>query len=314
MTLYGQVDDRIKKRMTRADESGQRLSLRRHPCFFKCNALIAGQHRFPKANHPVAASYQGRNMGDLIAAGFTLPVRSAQSFKRLAKEGLDVVRLQASGFGTLHVFANAVDAACVHGIHGKGVVIQQVLNLSAVKRVIQHRCQACPNLRLVTVSDRLDQQIPQRFALELKFAENVEYLAAEGLAGLLQLFQKPVIYIPFAGLFGHQVPQMAHFGLADTVDTAETLFDAVGVPRQIVIDHQMGTLEIDALAGGVRGKQHLHLRVMLERFLRFHSIFAAHAAMDHDHGLMTSEQCANAALKIIQGIPVFGKKNQFLVR
>lgn len=60
---------------------------------------------------------------------------------------------------------------------------------------------------------------------------------------------------------------MADFGLPDTVNTAETLLDPVRVPRQIVVDHQVGALEVDALAGGVRGKENLYVRIVLERFL-----------------------------------------------
>ena len=53
-------------------------------------------------------------------------------------------------------------------------------------------------------------------------------------------------------------------GLANAMDTAEALFDAIGVPRQVVIDHQMGPLEIDALAGGVGGDEDLHVFVLRE--------------------------------------------------
>ena len=55
---------------------------------------------------------------------------------------------------------------------------------------------------------------------------------------------------------------MADLGLANTVDTAEALFDAIGVPRQIVIDHQVSTLKVDALARGVSGGQDLDFRIV----------------------------------------------------
>ena len=78
---------------------------------------------------------------------------------------------------------------------------------------------------------------------------------------------------------------MADLGLADAVDAAEALLQAVGVPGQVVVDHQVGALEVDALAGGVGGQQHLHLGVVLEGFLRLQALLAAHAAVDDDHGL-----------------------------
>ena len=49
--------------------------------------------------------------------------------------------------------------------------------------------------------------------------------------------------------------------LADAVDAAEPLLDAVRVPRQVVVDHQVGGLQVEALAGGVGGHQHLAVAV-----------------------------------------------------
>ena len=155
--------------------------------------------------------------------------------------------------------------------------------------------QAGAHLGLIAVADGLDQQVAQRLALELELAEHVEHLAAERLARLLQLLQQLAVDIAFAGLLGHQVPQVADLGLADAVDAAEALLDAVGVPGQVVVHHQVGALEVDALARGVGGQQHLHLGVVLERLLRLHALLAAHAAVDHDHGLLAAEQRGDAA-------------------
>ena len=160
--------------------------------------------------------------------------------------------------------------------------------------MIEHRRQAGPHLGLIAVADRLDQQLAQRTPLELELAEHVEHLAAERLARLLELVQQLAIDVAFARLFRDQVPQVAHLGLADAVDAAEPLLEAVGVPRQVVVDHQVGALEVDALARGVGGEQHLHLGVVLERFLRLHPLLAAHAAVDDDHGLLSAQQRGDA--------------------
>ena len=82
---------------------------------------------------------------------------------------------------------------------------------------------------------------------------------------------------------------MAHLGLADAVDAAETLFDAVRVPRQIVVHHQVGALEVDAFAGSVGGEQNLDFGIVPERLLRLHPLLAPHAAMDHDDGLLAAQ-------------------------
>ena len=125
--------------------------------------------------------------------------------------------------------------------------------------------QAGAHLGLVAVADGLDQQFAQRTPLELELAEHVEDLAAERLARLFELLQQPAIDVAFAGLVRHQVPEVADLGLADAVDAAEALLEAVGVPRQVVVDHQVGALEVDALARGVGGEQHLHVGIVLER-------------------------------------------------
>ena len=90
--------------------------------------------------------------------------------------------------------------------------------------------------------------------LELELAKHVEHLAAERLAGLLDLVQEGAVDVALAGLLGDQVPEVADLGLADAMDAAEALFQAVGVPGQVVVDHEVGALEVDALAGGVGGE------------------------------------------------------------
>ncbi len=143
--------------------------------------------------------------------------------------------------------------------------------------------QACADLGLIAVANRLDQQLTQRQSVELEFAEHIEHLTAERLARLFELFQQPVVHVALARFLGDQVPQMADLGLANPVDPAEALFQPVRVPGQVVVHHQMGALQVDALAGGVRGEQHLNLRVAEEALLRLASLLAAHGAVNQDH-------------------------------
>ena len=170
------------------------------------------------------------------------------------------------------------------------------------------------HLGLVAVADRLDQQVAQRPALELELAEHVEDLAAERLARLLELLQQLAVDVALAGLLGDEVPEVADLGLADAVDAAEPLLEAVGVPGQVVVDHQVGALEVDALARGVGGEQHLHVRVVPERLLRLQPLLAAHAAVDHDHGLLAAEQGRDAACEVVQRVAVLGEDDELLVR
>jgi hypothetical protein len=158
---------------------------------------------------------------------------------------------------------------------------------------------------------RSDMTLP---SLELELAEHVEDLPAQGLACLFELFQQLAVDVAFAGVVRHQVPQVADLGLADAVDAAEALFQPVGVPRQVVVDHQVRALEVDALAGGVGGQQYLHLGVVLERLLHLEALFAADATVDDDHGLLAAEQRGDALFEVVERVAVLGEDDQLLVR
>ena len=133
-----------------------------------------------------------------------------------------------------------------------------------VERVGDDTGQPCANVGLVAVANGFDQQFPQRPSLEDNFPENVEHLAAEGLARLVQLFEQRQVNLAFACFLGDQVPEMAHLGLPDAMDAPEPLFDPVGIPWQVVIHHQVSALEVDPLPGRVRRQKDLHLGIMAE--------------------------------------------------
>ena len=106
---------------------------------------------------------------------------------------------------------------------------------------------------------------------------------------------------------------MANLGLADTVDAAEALFEPVGIPWQVVVDHQVRALEVDALTGGVSGQQHLHQRVVPEGFLYLQTLLTTNTAMDDDDGVLTPEQRGDALLQVVECVPMLGKNDQLLV-
>ena len=103
---------------------------------------------------------------------------------------------------------------------------------------------------------------------------------------------------------------MADFLLADAVDATEALFQFVGVPGQIVVDHEVGALEVDALAGGVVGDHDEDILVVNEGIDGLAAIFPAHAAMDDDHGLVAAQRIADAVGEIVQRVPGFGKDDE----
>src|SRR5262249_24254778 len=107
-------------------------------------------------------------------------------------------------------------------------------------------------------------------------------------ARFCELFQQNVVNVAFSCLLGNEIPQMAYLGLADSVNAAEPLLDAVGVPWQVVVHHQVRTLPIYALTSGVGSNQHLYLGIMLEGFFFLFAFRPAQAAMNDDHSLFSA--------------------------
>ena len=123
--------------------------------------------------------------------------------------------------------------------------------------------------------------------------EHVEDLVAEGFSGDLQLVEKLDVDIPLAGVLGQQVPEMADLLLADPVDAPEALLQPVGVPWQVVVDHQMGPLQVHTLPGSVIGEEHHHLRIVHEGMHDLAAFVARHPTMDLHHRLRPAEPIAD---------------------
>ena len=166
---------------------------------------------------------------------------------------------------------------------------------------------------MIAVADGVDQQLAQRPAFELHLAEDVENLAAERAARLRQLVEQSAIDVALTGLLSDQIPEMADFGLSDAVNAPEALLQSVRVPGQVVIDHQVGALEIDALARGVGRQQDLDFGIVPEGFLGPHAILPTHTAMDDDDGLRPPEQRPNPALEVVQRVAVLSEDDELLV-
>ena len=141
-------------------------------------------------------------------------------------------------------------------------------------------------------------------------AEDVEDLAAVGLALLLDLLQQPREDLALAGVVGDEVPQAADLLLADAVDAAEALLDPVRVPREVVVDHQVRDLEVQALAGGVGREQDLAVGVARELLGDLAALGAAHAAVDRLDGLGPAEQRADPAHEVVQRVAVLGEDDE----
>jgi hypothetical protein len=165
-----------------------------------------------------------------------------------------------------------------------------------------------PDFGLVAVAHRLDEQLAQRPILKGHSTQHVAHLPAQRLALLLQLLQQPQVDVALARLAGHQVPQVAHLRLADAVNAAEALLQAIGVPRQVVVDHQVGAaLQVDALAGGVVGDEDAHLWVIVEGGDVGLAHVARHAAVDDHHRLVPADLLADLAGQVLERVARLGE-------
>ena len=159
--------------------------------------------------------------------------------------------------------------------------------MGAVYAVFDGAGKACSYLRLIPVSDGLDQEFAERPSLELQLAEYVEHLPTERLPRLIELFQQPAVDVTLSSLLGHEVPKVTDLGLADAMDPSKSLLDPVRIPWQVVVHHQMGALQVDALACCVGREQYLNFGVVLKGLLCLHPLLATHAdgePLAHEHG------------------------------
>ena len=118
----------------------------------------------------------------------------------------------------------------------------------------------------------------------------------ESFALDFQLLQQAVVDIALAGLLGDKIPEVTDFRLADPVNAAEPLLQAVGIPGQIVIDHQVGVLEVDAFSRGVGSYQNADIGIGAEKRLEAAALVAVGAAMDRDNRVGVAKDPGDAPL------------------
>src|SRR5258707_378628 len=112
--------------MTWTDKRGQWLALRCNKRFFEGDPLVARQDGLSDADQTIAITHKCRHVCHLVTTGLALLRIAAELLERFEKEGFDVMRLQTAGFGTLHVLADAVNAARIHGVVSQCMLFQEV--------------------------------------------------------------------------------------------------------------------------------------------------------------------------------------------
>ena len=232
--------------------------------------------------------------------------RTAQRLEGFHEERAHEVRLEAAGLGLFHLLLHSEEALGAHGFLRESVAVEDVAKCVAVEGVLDSLAKTGADFRLVAVADGLKEQVLEAVALE-DFAENVEDAAIEGLALDAEFFEKPEIDIAFAGFLGDKIPKMADLLLADAVDATEALFEAVRIPRQVVVHHQVGVLKIDAFTGGIGGDENADFGVGAKERLNAAALVAVRAAVDGDDGVGVAEHAGNLLVQVVQRVAVLGE-------
>jgi hypothetical protein len=237
VVLKREVEHRVEQREARAQQRRRRRVRNAELVRLESNPLVGLDDRDARADRTVAIADAHGDVLDLVAARLALCGAPAEALERLVEERLDVVRLEAVGLHALHAQPDLLDVGERHHVVVQRLPCQHLLEAVADGGVDDLE-ELAADLLLVAVADRLDEQVLEAAVAE-HFAEDVIDATAERLALLLKLLQQPPVDVALASLGGDHVPHVADLGLPDAVNAAETLLDAVGVPRQVVVDQQM---------------------------------------------------------------------------
>ena len=318
MLLQHEIADGEHERMTGVDHLGEGESgpVERADGFLgEADALVAFQDggefaAVAPGDLAVALANERGDVGDLEAACLAGIHGSAHSLEGFGKEGADEEGLQAAGLGDFHLLLHLEEALGAHGFLRKGVAFEETLDVGDVESMVDALETAGATLGLIVVADGIQQEILEAPFLE-DLAENVKDPAVEGIVDGGEFGEQAVIDLALAGFLGDEIPQVTDLVLADAVDAPEALFEAVWVPRQVVIDHQVGVLEVHAFTGGIGGEENADLGVGTEQGLALAALVAMHAAVNGGDGVGRAEDAADAALQIVQRVLVLGEEDHF---
>ena len=219
--------------------------------------------------------------GDLEPLALSLGDATAVKLEGMGEECFDEPWLQPAGLGPLHERPDAVVRTKVREATHERTLLEHSLELESDLTLddLVHDAKAD---RLLVLADGEDEQVLEA-DVHLRVAEDVVHLVPVHATLLLDLLEEPLEDHSFACLMCDEVPKVARQWLADAVDTTEPLLDAVGVPRKVVVHHEVRYLEIHTLAGSVGRDEDPHERVDAEAVLDLSTFLASHATVDrHD--------------------------------
>ena len=99
--------------------------------------------------------------------------------------------------------------------------------------------------------------------------------------------------------------------MPNSVNAPESLFDAIWVPRQIVIDDDVRRLQVDALASGIGGDEYANVFVLSESVLDVIALVAPRGAVYLDDGIGRPEKIFELFGEVLERIAMLGEDDEF---
>ena len=97
------------------------------------------------------------------------------------------------------------------------------------------------------------------------------------------------------------------------MNTAKSLLDPIRVPRQIVVDHQIGVLKVDTFASRVCRDQEANRRIVSEFVLDLQPFLAGNGTMDTADAVRLPCQGADFLLQIKECVLMLCEDNELLI-
>src|SRR5690606_10609480 len=229
----------------------------------EADALVLLLDRCAAADLAIALADAERDVRDFPTAFLAALDLAAEVLERLDEEALDVMGLETLRLGPFHLDPQLMHAGRRHRVVGQLSALKQIQEMLLINCAIDGLEQLGLHVFLLAILDSLHEQIAQRRSLE-EFTQHVVDAAPQGLPRRFELLEKSRVHLAFTGVRGNEVPEMAYLGLANSVNPPEPLLDLVGVPRQVVVDHQMSALKVHAFARGIVGDQDQHVPILHE--------------------------------------------------
>ena len=140
-------------------------------------------------------------------------------------------------------------------------------------------------------------------------------VVVEGVADFLQLLKEPVEHPSLDRVRRYEVEDETVFALSVPVDPTHPLFEAVGVPGDVVVEEDVAALKVDAFACGFGRNQHLdvsfsELLLRVEACPGFVPRSRFHAAMDAPDGEAPIPETLH---QIVEGVLELREEKQALL-